>query len=58
MNFNGEYIITAVGEKINKNGLPPTDSNIIKAIRDLNNYELAELINFGNVSKWIRDEKR
>ena len=57
MNYEGDDVVKSIAKRLNNVGIPPTDSNIIKQIKKLNKYELAELINFGSLAKWIRDER-
>lgn len=54
-NFTGSEIVKKVAEHLNKKGVPAYDSAICREIATMTKYELAELVNFGTLQKWKRN---
>lgn len=51
-----DHQIQYIAEHLNRIGISPTDSAILRAIRDMNNDHLLELIETGKILMWEEDK--
>ena len=57
MNIDGKKLIKIVVERLAENDIRCYDSAIVGELRELNTYELSQLILFGTTEKWEKDRK-
>lgn len=57
MKITGEQIIDAVAKRLNEEGIPPSDNEIVRRMRGLNSYQILQLATFGNTTDWHNEEK-
>ena len=57
MNKNGEQIIQAIVRRLNDEDVRCYDSNIVNELRTLDEYEINQLVIFGDIDKWVSERK-
>ena len=58
MNYNGEQIKDAIVRRLNDENIRCYDSSIIAKLVELNRYELSQLVEFGEIDKWLTDRNK
>ena len=55
MNYNGEQIKDAIVRRLNDENIRCYDSAIVAKLCELNRYELNQLVEFGEIDKWLNE---
>ena len=55
MNKTGSEIIAAIVRRLKDEDELCYDSAIVAKLRELDRYELAQLVNFGDIDKWVSE---
>jgi len=58
MNYNGEQIKDAIVRRLNDENIRCYDSSIIAKLVELDRYELSQLVEFGEIDKWLTDRNK
>jgi len=58
MNYNGEQIKDAIVRRLNDENVRCYDSAIVAKLVELNRYELSQLVEFGEIDKWLIDRNK
>jgi len=53
--LNGKELIEALSKRLKFQEKELYDANILTLLRSLNEYEVNELVTFGDCEKWIRE---
>jgi hypothetical protein len=56
MNLDGKQLINSLCRRLEIKGEKLYSSNIVNLLRSLSNYDLNQLITFGNINKWSTEE--
>ena len=56
MNTDGKKLIDSICERLQDEGNPCTDSQILILLRSLDRYQLNQLVTFGTLDKWKREK--
>ncbi len=51
-NRNGEFIIDKICERLGEKGVRLYDSNIVSCLKNMDKYQISQLVNMGDVSDW------
>jgi hypothetical protein len=54
-NLNGKELIEALSKRLKFEAKELCDANILTLLRSLNEYEVNELVTFGDCEKWISE---
>jgi len=54
--INGKYFVSIISKRLNYEKILAYDSNIVNKIRELNKYQLLQLVTMGDVAEWHNDE--
>ena len=58
MNYNGKQIKDAIVRRLNDENIRCYDSSIIAKLVELDRYELSQLVEFGEIDKWLTDRNK
>ena len=58
MNTDGKKLIASLCEKLQRDGIECTDTQIMILLRSLNRYEVNQLVSFGTVESWEREKEK
>ena len=58
MNYNGKQIKDAIVRRLNDENIRCYDSAIVAKLVELNRYELSQLVEFGEIDKWLSERKQ
>jgi len=58
MNYTGEDLIKAIVRRLNDKDIRCYDSAIVRLLRQLTTYELRQLVDFGDIDKWVSERKK
>jgi len=56
MNKNGEQVIKAIVNRLSDKNIRCDDTAIVTELRGLGKYELNQLITFGYIDEWMREQ--
>lgn len=52
MKVTGEQIIDVIAERLNEEGIPPSDNEIVRRINELTPQQAMQLVTFGDIQDW------
>lgn len=55
MQITGEQIVKAIATRLNEEGIPPKDSEIVRRLNELTSGEVMQIANFGDLTRWHND---
>ena len=58
MNYNGKQIKDAIVRRLNDENIRCYDSAIVAKLVELNRYELNQLVEFGEIDRWLSERKQ
>ena len=58
MNYTGKQIKDAIVRRLNDENIRCYDSAIVAKLVELNEYELNQLVEFGEIDKWLSERKQ
>ena len=58
MNYNGEQIKDAIVRRLNDENIRCYDSAIVAKLVELNRYEVTQLVEFGEIDRWLSERKQ
>ena len=58
MNYNGKQIKDAIVRRLNDENIRCYDSAIVAKLVELNRYELSQLVEFGEIDKWLSERNK
>ena len=58
MNYNGKQIKDAIVRRLNDENIRCYDSAIVAKLVELNEYELNQLVEFGEIDRWLSERNK
>ena len=58
MNYNGKQIKDAIVRRLNDENIRCYDSAIVAKLVELNEHELNQLVEFGEIDRWLSERKQ
>ena len=58
MNYTGKQIKDAIVRRLNDENIRCYDSAIVAKLVELNRYELNQLVEFGEIDRWLSERKQ
>ena len=58
MNYNGKQIKDAIVRRLKDENIRCYDSAIVAKLVELNRYEVTQLVEFGEIDRWLSERKQ